>query len=110
MDGVTILAVSQRMTTLNAALFGVGVAVAFTIAFAVLALFLADEPVLASLFSAALLLCVHFAYIAWDEPRVTVVKAILSQDVDWNELAERYEVLSVEGQIFEMRERQNETD
>ena len=103
MDGVTILAVSQRMTTLNVSVFVAGVTVAIVIAFAVIALFLADEPVLASLFFVALLFAVYMACFAWNEPRVTVVKAILSQDVDWSELAERYEVLSVEGQMLEMR-------
>lgn len=108
MDGVTILAVSQSMTDLNIALFTVGLTVAITLLITIPVTFVADERGLSAVFCCLMILCAYAAYRGWTAPRVTTVKAILSQDVSWHELAERYEVLSVEGQILEMRERNNE--
>lgn len=110
MDGVTILAVSQSMTDLNLALFVVGLTVAITLLITIPVTFVADERGLSAVFCCLMILCAYAAYHGWTAPRVTTVKAVLSQDVSWHELAEHYEVLSVEGQILEMRERQNETD
>ena len=109
MDGVTILAVSQSMTDLNIALFVVGLTVAITLLITIPVTFVADERGLSAVFCCLMILCAYAAYHGWTAPRVTTVKAVLSQDVSWHELAEHYEVLSVEGQILEMRERQNET-
>lgn len=108
MNGVTILAVSQRMTDLNIALFAVGLTVAITLLVSIPVTFMSDERKLSAVFCCLMILCAYAAYHGWTAPRVTTVKAILSQDVDWSELAEHYEVLSVEGQILEMRERNNE--
>lgn len=108
MDGVTILAVNQRMTDLNTAMFVVGLSVAITLLVAIPATFVADERGLSAVFCCLMLVCAYAAYRGWTAPRETVVKAVLSQDVSWHELAEHYEVLSVEGQILEMRERNNE--
>ena len=110
MDGVTILAVSQSMTDLNIALFVVGLTVAITLLITIPVTFVADERGLSAVFCCLMILCAYAAYHGWTAPRVTTVKAVLSQDVSWHELAEHYEVLSVEGQILEMRERHNETD
>lgn len=110
MDGVTILAVSQSMTDLNLALCTVGLTVAITLLVSIPVTFVADERGLSAVFCCLMILCAYAAYHGWTAPRVTTVKAVLSQDVSWHELAEHYEVLSVEGQILEMRERQNETD
>ena len=108
MDGVTILAVSQSMTDLNIALFVVGLTVAITLLITIPVTFVADERGLSAVFCCLMILCAYAAYRGWTAPRVTTVKAVLSQDVSWHELAEHYEVLSVEGQILEMRERNNE--
>lgn len=107
MDGVTILAVSQRMTDLNIALFVVGLTVAITLLVSIPITFVADERGLSAVFCCLMIVCAYAAYHGWTAPRVTTVKAVLSQDVSWHELAEHYEVLSVEGQILEMRERKN---
>lgn len=110
MDGVTILAVSQRMTDLNTALFSVGLTLAITFPIMAIVAYLELERKRESaVFCCLMIVCAYAAYHGWTAPRETVVKAVLSQDVSWHELAEHYEVLSVEGQILEMRERQNET-
>lgn len=110
MDGVTILAVSQIMTDLNIALFVVGLTVAITLLVTIPVTFVADERGLSIALFFLMIICALAAYHGWTAPRETVVKAVLSQDVSWRELAERYEVLSVDGQILKMRKRQNETD
>lgn len=110
MDGVTILAVSQSMTDLNIGLFVVGLTVAITLLITIPVTLVADERGVSAVFGCLMILCACAAYHGWTAPRETVVKAVLSQDVSWHELTERYEVLSVEGQILEMRERKNETD
>ena len=109
MDGVTILAVSQNMTDLNTALFCMGLPAAILLLSLIPVTFMSDERKLSAVFCCLTIVCAYAAYRGWTAPRETVVKAILSQDVDWSELAEHYEVLSVEGQILEMRERHNET-
>lgn len=108
MDGVTILAVSQKMTYLNTALFSVGLTLAITLPIIAIAAFMVDERGLSIALCFLMIVCAYAAYHGWTAPRETVVKAVLSQDVSWHELAEHYEVLSVEGQILEMRERNNE--
>ena len=110
MDGVTILAVNQSMTDLNIALFAISLSLTIVLPIAVIYTFLDDEKGVSAVCCCLLILCVYAAYHAWTAPRETVIKAVLSQDVSWPELAEQYEVLSVEGQILEMRERKNETD
>lgn len=108
MDGVTILAVSQKMTDLNSALFSVGLTLALTFPIMIIVAYLECRQRASAVFCCLMILCAYAAYHGWTAPRVTVVKAVLSQDVSWHELAEHYEVLSVEGQILEMRERNDE--
>lgn len=108
MDGVTILAVNQKMTDLNTALFSVGLTLAVVFPIMAIYAYLEVGQKTSAVFCCLMILCAYAAYHGWTAPRETVVKAVLSQDVSWHELAERYEVLNVEGQILEMRERQNE--
>ena len=104
MDGVTILAVSHQMTALSQALFVLGVAVGLTAGVCAFGLLILGEWRIGSYICILTVLCALAAYQGWTLPRDRIVKAVLSPGVDFGKLAERYDVVRVEGQFFELRE------
>lgn len=103
MDGVTILSIEQTYTTLETVLLALSACGIFV--FGALAFAMLDESLpISCMFIALSVICIIFCIqIPKSETRY---KTIIEDNVSWNDLSKRYNVVKIDGKIITLVEKE----